>query len=183
MKKTAVVFLADGFEEIEATCAIDILRRVGVEVTVAGLKSQPVKGSRGLAVVPDVSVDELTASHDAYVLPGGGAGANHLSQSVKVSQLIMDAFEAGKIIAAICAAPAVVLSPLGVLEGKKATCYPDMQSAFPSTTTYQEKPVVVDGNIITSRGPGTAIAFALTIAEKLVGDDIRRKVAQATLVD
>ncbi len=183
MGKKAVIFLAEGFEEIEAVTTIDVLRRAGVDVVIAGLGDDPVRGSRGIRVVRDVPVQAVRQEFDAYILPGGAAGAENLARSPEVTDLLRNAFRAGKIIAAICAAPAVVLSPLGLLSGKTATCFPGMEKDFPSSAVPGAGPVVIDGNLITSRGPATALFFALKIAEELSGKEISDKVRRATLAD
>lgn len=181
MPKKAIVILAEGFEEIEAVTPIDILRRAGVDVTVAGLGGVKIKGSRGLVVAADKTLDEAGMDFDACVLPGGSLGAKNLAASDKVKQLISKMHTEGKIVAAICAAPALVLAPLGILKGKAATCHPGMQTNFAKDTSYREDAVVVDGNIITSRGPATALPFALAIAEKLCGKEVSGNVRKATL--
>jgi len=181
MQKSALIFLAEGFEEIEAVTCIDILRRAAVEVTIAGLSANPVVGSRGVRLNADQDVDSVDETFDAYVLPGGGPGAVNLARCKKVQMILRDAERQGKIIAAICASPAVVLSPLGLLKNKSATCYPGMQKDFPSDAHFMPEAVVVDGNLITSRGPATAMEFALTMVEHLAGPDVRHQVARATL--
>jgi len=181
MSKKAIVILAEGFEEIEAAASIDILRRADIDVTVAGLNDVRVKGSHGLTVVADKKIDEAGLEFDACVLPGGMPGATNLASSEKVKTLIRTMNQKGKIIAAICASPAVVLAPAGVLKNKSATCYPGMQSNFGKDTIYKEDNVVVDGNIITSRAPATALLFALAIVEQLAGREIRDKLSKATL--
>ncbi|MDD4909615.1 MAG: DJ-1/PfpI family protein [Candidatus Omnitrophica bacterium] len=171
MPKKAIVILAEGFEEIEAVTPIDVLRRAGVDVIAAGLTDVKIKGSRGLVVVADKKLEESGTDFDACVLPGGSLGAKNLAASDKVRSLLIKMNQEGKIIAAICAAPALVLIPTGILKGKAATCYPGMQDSFGKNTAYKEDDVVVDGNIITSRGPATALSFALAIAEKLCGKE------------
>jgi len=182
MPKNALIFLAEGFEEIEAVTCMDILRRAGIQVTVAGLNAGPLSGSRGICITPDCDISLITEEYDAYVLPGGGPGAANLARSSQVKLLLQSAAQQNKIIAAICAAPAVVLAPLGLLKDKLATCYPQMEKEFPSDAKFIPKPVVVDHNLITSRGPATAMEFALTIVEQLAGENVRRQVAQAILM-
>lgn len=166
MAKTAIVTLADGFEEIEAMTQIDVLRRAGVEVTVAGL-ADPVTGARGVVVTPDRPLEGLDATPDLVVLPGGMPGAAHLGASAAVKGLVLRTLEAGGLAAAICAAPAKAFAPFGVLEGRRATCYPGLEGEFGPNTTHSEEPVVVDGPVITSRGVGTALDLALTLVELL----------------
>jgi len=169
MAKTALVILAEGFEEVEAIGPVDVLRRAGVRVTLAGLVDRRVESSRKIKVEADILLRDLVGIPDAVILPGGLPGATNLAQSGDVSCLVKKMNGEGKIIAAICAAPAVVLAPLGILEGKKATCYPGCEDDFSKKTLYVQEPVVVDGNVITSQGPGTALEFALAIAACLVG--------------
>ena len=182
MSKKAIIILADGFEEIEAITVIDILRRAGVEVAVCGLGSEKVKGSKGVVIVTDKMFQGNETGYDACALPGGMPGAENLAVSDKVKNLLLDMNDKGKIIAAICAAPAIVLAPLGILDDKTATCYPGMEQGFSDSTEYSKDRVVVDGNIITSRGPATALRFAITITEKLCGPAIAQKISSATLL-
>jgi protein deglycase len=182
MAKKALIILAEGFEEIEAVTAIDVLRRAGVEVTAAGLTDTRVKGSRGVIVLTEKTLEvALKCDFDALVLPGGIPGAANLAASSEVKALVKAMHQSEKIIAAICAAPSLVLAPTGILKNKSVTGYPGMTENFEKSTIYKETIVVVDNNIITSRGPGTALAFALAIAEKLVGKEAADKVRQATL--
>ena len=181
MKKTALIVLADGFEEIEAVTPIDILRRAGVEVMIAGLEKKQVKGSRGVEVSADILLADYKDTPDAVVLPGG-PGAEKLARSVAVRKLILRAQKADKLIAAICAAPALVLAESGVLEGKKATCYPGYEDRFGKGTVFVSDRVVTDGQVITSRGPGTAMEFSLAIVGQLVSDEKSDQVAQKMVV-
>lgn len=183
MIKKALVILADGFEEIEAITAIDILRRAGIEVAVAGLQELKVTGAHGLAVMADKKLVEVTGNFEACVLPGGLPGAANLAASKLVTDILKKMQGQGKIIAAICAAPALVLSPLGILDGKNATCYSGMEKEFKNNTRFKPDPVVVDGNVITSRGPSTALLFALAIVEKLLGREASEELRKATLLD
>ena len=183
MEKTALVILAEGFEEMEAVISIDILRRAGVVVTVVSLAEDVlVKGSRNITIKADSSLAKYSNIPDALVLPGGTGGAERLAVSVRVAELIADCNEKNKIVAAICAAPAIVLAKSGVLDNKKATCYPEMEQMFGESTVFVEDDVVCDGNIITSRGAGTAFDFALAICEKLRGDDIVLMVRKGAVI-
>src|SRR3989338_6736985 len=157
MKKKVAVLLANGFEEIEAITPVDVLRRAGVEVTIVGVSGLVIKGSRGINIKADIDIVSYSDSPDAVVLPGGMGGVQNLSATQKASLIKKKIKKKGKIIAAICAAPAHVLLPLGILEGKKATCYPGCEEKFGKNTTYSKEDVVQDGNIITSRGPATAM--------------------------
>lgn len=179
MKKRVIVLLADGFEEIEAITSIDILRRAGLEVKVVGIGKILVKGSRNISVKADVKIDFYKGLPDAIVLPGGMPGVKNLAASIKAKALVMKAYKSGKIIAAICAAPSIILAPMNILKGRKATCYPSDANILRDKAEYVDKKVVVDGNIVTSKGPGTAFDFALKLAEVLAGksakEDVRRK--------
>lgn len=183
MKKKAVVALADGFEEIEAVTPIDILRRAGLEVIIAGIDKREIVSARGLRVAADVVLMENQESADALVLPGGGLGAVNLQKAQAVKKLILRMNEEKKIIAAICASPAVVLAPLGVLKGRKATCYPGCEKDFAPTTFFSEERVIVDGHIITSRGPGSAAEFSLAIVETLLGKEEALKLTRQMLFE
>ncbi|MBU3911610.1 MAG: DJ-1/PfpI family protein [Candidatus Omnitrophica bacterium] len=181
MVKKAIVVLAEGFEEIEAVTIIDILRRAGIGVTVASLDDLKVQGSHGVTVLADIELEKAGSDFDACVLPGGMPGSTHLATSKTVQDLIEKMNREKKIVAAICASPSLALAPLGVLNNKKATCYPGMQTHFRQDTAYKTDDVVIDGNIITSRGPATAILFSLAIVEKLIGKETAEKVKKATL--
>jgi 4-methyl-5(b-hydroxyethyl)-thiazole monophosphate biosynthesis len=179
--KKALVILAKGVEEIEAVTVIDVLRRAGIEVTVAGLTSLRVKASRGVIIEAEKILPEAGNAFDAFILPGGGEGAKNLASSQELTSLIKAMYEENKLIAAICASPALVLSAADILENKSATCYPGMESHFGKSTRYKEENVVIDGNVITSRGPATALAFALAIVEKLSGKEMSEKIRKETL--
>ena len=181
MTKKAIVVLAEGFEEIEAITIIDILRRAGIDVTAAGLQDLNVQGSHGITIKADVKLNEIKIDFDACIFPGGMPGATHLGVSEKVQKLIDKMHSENKIIAAICASPALVLAPTGILKGKKATCFPGLQSHFDQSISYVTEAVAIDGNIITSRGPATALEFSLVITEKLTGKETADKVRKATL--
>ncbi|KAJ8953648.1 hypothetical protein NQ314_007255 [Rhamnusium bicolor] len=184
MSKTALVFLAPGAEEMEAVIAIDVLRRGGVNVTVAGVPdSSVVKCSRDVNIKPDISVTEAKGPYDVLVLPGGLGGSNALGSSKEVGDLLKQQENDGRIIAAICAAPTALKSHR-VAFGKNITSYPSMKPQLEegSHYHYEEDKVVVDDNIITSRGPGTAFDFALTIVDKLLGKEKASEVAKAMLL-
>lgn len=182
MAKKALLILAEGFEDIEAVTAIDILRRADVEVTVAGLSPGPIRGARGTAIQPDAPLDKVqSAEYDALVLPGGGKGAENLAASGAVKDLILRHHKQQRVVGAICAAPAVVLAPTGILNGRSATCFPGMEGRFPKTVISKTDPVVSDGHIITSRGPGTAMAFSLALVRKLCGPEVAEKIRRAVL--
>jgi len=173
-----LVLLAQGCEEIEAVTIIDILRRAGVEVTSAGLDDLPVLASRGVVLLPDTTLD--LAQHqefDMIVLPGGQPGTDNLKADKRLIALLRQMTQRGKYVAAICAAPSV-LAAAGLLDGRKATCYPTCLDDFPKVN-LQTAAVVEDGNIITSRGPGTAMDFALALVERLAGKAKRQEVEAA----
>lgn len=176
----AVVVLADGFEEVEAVTPIDLLRRAGVTVEVAGLDGLLAKGARGVTFACDTTLAKAS-DWDALVLPGGGPGAQRLSESALVLQAVDDTLRRGVWLAALCAAPAAVLGSHGYLNGKTFTGYPGTQ-ADGFGGRYVVEPVVVDGRLITSRGVGTAAAFGLKLVEILAGSEKAAEVARATLL-
>ncbi|MDD2914183.1 MAG: DJ-1/PfpI family protein [Gallionella sp.] len=175
-----LVLLAQGCEEIEAVTVIDIMRRAGVAVVSAGLNDLPVLASRGVVLLPDTTLDlALQQNFDMIVLPGGQPGTDNLGADSRVIALLRQMAQQGKYVTAICAAPSV-LAAAGLLDGRKATCYPSCLNDFPQVR-LQTDAVVEDGKLITSRGPGTAMDFALTLVERLVGKAKRREV-EAKLV-
>jgi 4-methyl-5(b-hydroxyethyl)-thiazole monophosphate biosynthesis len=179
MKKIALL-LAEGFEEVEAVTPADFLSRAGVKVFVTGVTGKSVQGSHGIRITADMTVPELPGDIDGVVIPGGMPGAANVASSDPAITLIKKLHREGKLVAAICAAPAVVLEKAGVLTGKKATCYPGFEKEF-TRTTFSSERVVVDGNIVTSRAPGTAAEFALTLVEILAGKKAAEKIYDATL--
>lgn len=173
-----LVPLADGCEELEAVTIIDLLRRAGIEVVSAGLKPGIVQASRGVRLVPDATLDvALQDDYDMVVLPGGMPGAAHLKDDARILDLLKKMAAAGKYTAAICAAP-MVLAEAGVLNGRQATGYPGFLDAVPGVTVSTAA-VVQDGKVLTSRGPGTAMDFALALVEALAGSEKRRQVEAA----
>jgi len=174
---SVLVPLAQGCEELEAVTVVDLLRRAGLEVITASLDAQPVRASRGMLLVADTTLDTaLQQEFDMVVLPGGLPGADHLRDDPRVIELVKKMAANDRYTAAICAAPRV-LAHAGLLDGKRATSYPGALDidAVPDID-YQEVPVVTDGKVITSRGPGTAMDFALTLIETLAGRDKRDEV-------
>lgn len=172
---SVLVPIADGSEELEAISIIDLLRRAGVDVTVAGLNGVNIKASRGVNLVADATLDEvLDQSFDMVVLPGGAAGAEALRTDERIKQLLQQYAESGRYTAAICAAPSV-LANAGLLGGRKATSFPGFLDPF-ADVDYREDPVVADGKTVTSRGPGTAMDFALRLIEILEGAEKAREV-------
>jgi protein deglycase len=165
----ALLPLAAGFEELEAVTIIDVLRRAGIEVVVAAAARAPVEGSHGIRITPDERLAELAGAFDLIVLPGGMPGAEHLAADAALGARLKAHAAAGRLIGAICAAP-VVLARAGLLAGRCATAYPGFleREGVPGLTLSPD-PVVIDGRIVTSRGPGTALDFALTLVELLEG--------------
>jgi 4-methyl-5(b-hydroxyethyl)-thiazole monophosphate biosynthesis len=180
MAKRALLILAEGFEEIEAVTALDVLWRAGVQVTLAGLAAATVKGAHDLAVTADTTLDRVrSATYDAVILPGGMPGSKNLGASSTVRDIAVRHAAAGKIVAAICAAPAFTLGKFGLLDGRKATCYPGCEQEFPASVVFTPDKVVTDGNVVTSRGPGTALAFAFELVRLLVDAATAEKLAAA----
>jgi len=178
MHKKVLVMLAQGCEEIEAVTVIDILRRAGVEVISAGLDDLPVLASRGVMLLADTTLDlAQREDFDMVVLPGGQPGTDNLKADKRLIALLQQMAQRGKHVAAICAAPSV-LAAAGLLDGRKATCYPTCLDDYPNVD-LQTAAVVEDGKIITSRGPGTAMDFALTLVERLAGKTKRLEVEAA----
>ncbi len=175
----AITVLAPGFEETEAVTIIDLLRRAGIVVTMLGLESCEVTGSHGITLAADRLFADFSAPFDAVVLPGGQPGARNLAASPGLLDLIRRTFERGALCAAICAGP-TALGASGILNGFRATCYPGNEEALYGATVVGE-PVVRDRTIITSRGVGTAIPFALEIIDYLTGFETAEKVRAAIL--
>lgn len=163
------VFLAEGFEEMEALAPIDLLRRVGVEVTTVGVGGKLIKGAHGVGFTADSDGEGLDFSDvDGVVLPGGMPGTTNLDASPMVEACLMKAAEKNALIAAICAAPSV-LGHKGLLNGKKATCFPGFEGDLLGAL-HTGSPVEKDGNIITARGAGVALDFALALVAELKGE-------------
>lgn len=180
MKKVVMLF-AEGFETVEALMPVDILRRGGVEVTMASITEEEVIESRqGVRIEMDAVLGEVNLSeYDAIVLPGGLPGATYLGESEAVKKALHVMNDAGKIVAAICAAPGI-LGKHGFLNGKKACSYPDHEVNLTGATVLRD-PVVVDGNIVTSRGLGTATEFAFALLEILEGKETAEKIKEAII--
>jgi len=172
-----LVPLAQGCEEMEAITITDLLVRAGIEVTTASLDDEIVTASRGTNILADTNINNvLDISYDLIVLPGGLPGADHLRDNEKVQSLLKKHASENKWIAAICAAPKA-LAQAGLLENRTATGYPGMLASLNlPNTTIKDSAIEIDGNIITSRGPGTTMDFALTLIEKLEGKEKRDEV-------
>lgn len=175
-----LVPLADGMEELEAVTIIDVLRRGGIEVVSAALGTDvAVGGSRGVTVLADALWDSLDIdSFDAITLPGGGKGTENLAADSRVIEAVREFDQAGKFVTAICAAP-IVLAQAGILRDRKATCYPACAEMLGES--YDDVPVIADGNLITSQGPGTAMLFALVLVRHFTDGDTARGVAAGLL--
>lgn len=183
---TVLVPIAPGCEELEAVTIIDLLRRADIMVTTASLDSgsvvNPVTASRGVVMIPDMTLDEaLLSDFDMLVLPGGLPGADHLDSDARIHSLLQKLAQEGKYTAAICAAPKI-LANAKLLQGKAATSYPGVigQMNLPDTQ-IKDDAVVQDGKVITSRGPATAMAFALSLIEILAGKEKRDEVSAGLL--
>lgn len=183
MRKTVLVPIADGSEEIEAVSIIDVLRRGGAEVTVASVSNLQVTCSRGVKLVADCLIGECKGkTYDLIVLPGGMPGAEHLRDSQMLTDMLKEQKASGRLYAAICASPAVVFAAHGLLEGKKnIVCHPSMHDKLPVAAAASER-VAVDGNCITSQGPGTAIEFGLELVRQLFGEQREAQVAGPMVV-
>ena len=174
-----LVPLANGFEDIEAFTVIDVLRRAGIEVDIVGIPSTMVTSKVGVRVMAEKRIDEVDPEeYDGIVLPGGDPGYRNLERSRRLLELIKKLNEKQKLIAAICASPSI-LAKLGILDDKKATIYPGMERLLPHP---REGRVIVDKNVITSQGPGTALEFALKIVEYLSGKEKALALKRALVV-
>ncbi len=179
MKRVAVL-LADGFEEVEGLTQVDFLRRAGIDVVVTGVTGKQVTGGHEIRVDTDMTIDGLVGEFDGVVIPGGMPGASNVAESDVAGAFIRSIFDKGGLVAAICAAPAVVLEPLGVLKGKKATCFPGFEHRFQEAEFVTDR-VVIQENVITSRGPATAGEFAVTLVRYLAGDEAADELWERTL--
>lgn len=183
--KTSYIFLAPGVEEVEAIATVDALRRADIPVvTVAVSDNNQIKGATGQTIVADTLISEVnTDNADWLIIPGGDPGAQNLFANDDVKKKIIDHYNRNGRIASICAGPAVVLAPLGVLKGKKATCYPGIGGAINANGgEYVEQTVVVEPNLITSEGPGTTLPFAIEIIRATKGDAAAKAIASGMLV-
>jgi 4-methyl-5(b-hydroxyethyl)-thiazole monophosphate biosynthesis len=176
--KTALVILAEGFEEIEAVTPIDLLRRAGIDVSVQGLASREVRGSHNILITADGLFSPEMELPDAFLLPGG-PGHKNLLASDAVIGFTKKMFSAGRLCAAICAAP-VVFGKAGILDGKKATCFPGFEKGL-GRATFVDAHTVIDGTVITSRGAGTAVAFSLEIISRLLDNAAADKIAASII--
>ena len=187
--KGVYVFLADGFEEIEALATVDILRRGGVEATTVSIThDRTVRGAHGIPVVADWNRDEfdgcvLPGDDGTFIFPGGMPGAKNLAEDEFLMELTSRHFQDGGNVAAICAAPGLVVSQLPGLEGREFTCYDGFETYTEAVGgNYTGEPAVTDGNLITGRSPGCAIEFALAILAKLKGEETAENVREGLLI-
>jgi 4-methyl-5(b-hydroxyethyl)-thiazole monophosphate biosynthesis len=183
--KKVILFFANGTEEVEALTAVDLLRRAGADVTLAGVGGLTVTGSHGIRITADIDAKDMDAfdGFDMVVIPGGLPGTNHLDESPAVDKALKTVHTAGGYLAAICAAP-LVLGKRGYLQNKKAVCYP----GFESYLTGAVKPcdgtrVCTDGKIITGAGAGVATDFALALIAALYGNEKADEICRAILAD
>lgn len=180
--KRSFLFLAEGFEEIEALTVVDVMRRAGMDVkTVSITEEHKVMGAHGIPVLADLLISEADLGYAEWLItPGGMPGSTHLSNCETLSRALKTHHKAGGKIAAICAAPAVVLYPLGILDGKEATCYPGFEDKC-KNAIMRDAPVVALDTLITANGPATALRFALAIVANSMGDGVSQEVAGGML--
>ncbi|MCR4734331.1 MAG: DJ-1/PfpI family protein [Treponema sp.] len=189
----AAVFFADGFEEIEGLSPVDYLRRADVEVITVGVKGKPfnnsmiVTSSHGIPIITDTSLDSYLQEYgnnlpDCLVCPGGSKGAENLSESDKLLAHLEDCWQKGKLVASICASPAVVLGKTIIPDGKKWTCYPGMEKESKSDyiQNYSNKTFITDGNLVTARGPGASEEFSMELVRILAGEDAYNRIHRAS---
>lgn len=175
------VALANGFEEVEALTPVDLLRRAGVEVCLLGVTGHVVTGARGIRVETDASIDEADwNAADMLILPGGMPGTTNLYADKRVTGAVRTLYDAGKYVAAICAAPSIILGGMGLLQGRKATCYPGMEDGMKGAEPLK-KNCVVDGNIITGCGVGGALDFSCALVAALCGAEKAAEIAKSVV--
>lgn len=181
MARSVAVMLGKGFEPLEMTAPVDVLRRGGADVTLVSVMSdREVLSAQGIMMNADILLDDTNLmDYDLIMLPGGSEGVENLRKSVILAEALRSFMAEGRPIASICAGP-TVLASLGLLEGRKATCYPGCEAGFPAGA-YVDERVVVDDNLITSQGPATALEFGLAILEKLMGPEKAASVAEDML--
>ncbi|RMD75509.1 MAG: DJ-1/PfpI family protein [Lentisphaerae bacterium] len=181
MPQNGVVLLADGFEEIEALAPVDVLRRAGLDILLASITgNRRVRGSHGIEVTADILLAELETIPDLLILPGGLPGAENLAGSREVIALIRDCAQANKLIAAICAAP-IALEEAGIMKGKRFTCYPGFETRVQSGQ-YTAARVECDGNIVTGKGPGAAMEFAITLTAMTAGENVAQRLRNGMMM-
>jgi 4-methyl-5(b-hydroxyethyl)-thiazole monophosphate biosynthesis len=179
LTKNVLVPIANGIEELEAVTIIDVLRRGGLSVRVSTIEEREITGANGIKIVADSDfIDEALDDYDAIVLPGGTEGAEYFFAFAPLGSAIKRFVKEGRLVGAICASPAIVLAGLNVLDDKKATAYPSFKQMVKN---YVDEKVVVDNNIITSQGPGTAFPFAFKLVEIMAGIKIANAVKAGML--
>jgi 4-methyl-5(b-hydroxyethyl)-thiazole monophosphate biosynthesis len=183
MAKEVLVPVADGIEEIETVCIVDTLRRGGASVTVAAVDQLEITASRGIKLVADKHISDCTdKQYDLIALPGGMPGAEHLRDCPELIEMLKEQKQQGKLYAAMCASPAVILGCHGLIDDKQATCHPALEDKLVCKQKLTDR-VVVDGNCITSQGPGTALEFAIELVRQLFGDELAKQVAGPMLIE
>lgn len=183
MKKLVAVMLGDGFEPVEALAPVDVLRRGGAKVDlVSVMDGLQVTSAQGVTMYADAGVDDVDLmGFDMIVVPGGAVGVENLAKCEPLAVALRDAMAKGRLVAAICAGP-TILADLGLLEGRKATCYPGCDAGFPAGAYQSQVGVHRDGNLVTASGPGQAVDFALEALRALCGDETADQVAKDMLV-
>ena len=175
--RSVYVFCADGFEVVEGLTAVDLLRRAGVSVTMVSIMGRTkITGARNISVNTDILIEDIKEEADMLVLPGGMPGTNYLRDHEGLAELLKKQYEAGKWVAAICAAPSV-FGGLGFLKDRKATCYPGFEDKLIGAEIVN-KAVVTDGNVITSRGLGTSMEFGFELIKKLISEEKAEEVRE-----
>lgn len=175
------VLLAEGFEEVEALAPVDLLRRAGVEAKLVGVTGAVVHGSHGIGVETDLPMDDCDwDAAEMIVLPGGGVGTKNLYADARVVEAVRHMADSGKYVAAICAAPSIILGGMGLLSGKKATCYPGMEDGMTGATPL-ERNCVVDGQIITGCGVGGALDFGCALVAALCGEQKAGEISKSVV--
>ncbi len=178
--KKVILFLADGFEEVEAVTPADFLRRSGIELILIGVTGKTVTGGHGIKIVCDIEISEFSDDFDGIIIPGGMPGAANLSKNSQVMNIIKAALDSELLIGAICAAPAVVLGINGLIKGRRFTCYPGFEKKFDGSF-FENKRVVSDKNLITAKGPGTAAEFSEALIEYLCGEKQKQEIHNSTI--
>ena len=184
--KAVFVMLGTGFDEIEALAPVDVMRRAGMEVfTVSMTDNRLVKGATGNLIVADMCVSDLSPDRiDWLIFPGADKSEDAVNLDEMLSELVKTHWKKGGNIAAICAAPALVLGPLGIIKGVKATGYPFLKEDFENNGgIYSEEPVVIGDRLITSKGPGTTLEFALAIVRKAKGADMEKALREGMVIN
>lgn len=181
--KQSFVFLANGFEEVEALTVVDFMRRAAIDVKTVSITSEKnVKGAHGIEVKADLLLAEIDANQAEWlILPGGMPGASNLFECKQLCEMLVAHNAKGEKLAAICASPAVVFAPLGILDGKMGACYPGFEGAM-ANCVVEKSTVVTDGNVVTGNGPSAAGDFALQIISMTKGEDAANEVAKGLLL-